>query len=190
MVKKNTSDARTVVSGADAVVITRMDLLVVLGAQEYNVVVHNSRGMIYKDRRPDMTETRVVYAVIGDGKRTLDDVIDGVDISLDCSGPKVPIQGMIKKAAHAPMILALVNPEPEILPPLAKEVCSDTIVCTGRSDYPNRANNVLCFPFIFCGAPDVSATVINEEMKLAAVYAIVELAHAKQNEAVALVYGD
>ncbi|MER8077764.1 malic enzyme-like NAD(P)-binding protein, partial [Acinetobacter pittii] len=92
---------------------------------------------------------------------------------------------MVKKMARAPMILALANPEPEILPPLAKEVCPDAIICTGRSDYPNQVNNVLCFPFIFRGALDVGATAINEEMKLAAVRAIAELAHAEQSEVVA-----
>ncbi len=92
--------------------------------------------------------------------------------------------------ARAPMIPALANPEPEILPPLAKEVRPDAIICTGRSDYPNRVNNVLCFPFIFRGALDVGATAINEEMKLAAVRAIAELAHAEQSEVVASAYGD
>ncbi|MCP6582179.1 NADP-dependent malic enzyme, partial [Klebsiella pneumoniae] len=91
------------------------------------------------------------YAVVDDGKRTLDDVIEGADIFLGCSGPKVLTQEMVKKMARAPMILALANPEPEILPPLAKEVRPDAIICTGRSDYPNQVNNVLCFPFIFRG---------------------------------------
>lgn len=97
---------------------------------------------------------------------------------------------MVKKMARAPMITALANPEPEILPPLAKEVRPDAIICTGRSDYPNQVNNVLCFPFIFRGALDVGATAINEEMKLAAVRAIAELAHAEQSEVVASAYGD
>jgi malate dehydrogenase (oxaloacetate-decarboxylating)(NADP+) len=92
--------------------------------------------------------------------------------------------------ARAPLILALANPEPEILPPLAKQVREDAIICTGRSDYPNQVNNVLCFPFIFRGALDVGATAINEEMKLAAVHAIAELAHAEQSEVVASAYGD
>ncbi|MEL4232035.1 UNVERIFIED_CONTAM: NAD-dependent malic enzyme, partial [Staphylococcus pseudintermedius] len=123
---------------------------------------------------------KAAYAVVDDGKRTLDDVIEGADIFLGCSGPKVLTQEMVKKMARAPMILALANPEPEILPPLAKEVRPDAIICTGRSDYPNQVNNVLCFPFIFRGALDVGATAINEEMKLAAVRAIAELAHAEQ----------
>jgi hypothetical protein len=92
-----------------------------------------------------IAETKAAYAVVDDGKRTLDDVIDGADIFLGCSGPKVLTQEMVKKMARAPMILALANPEPEILPPLAKEVRADAIICTGRSDYPNQVNNVLCF---------------------------------------------
>jgi malate dehydrogenase (oxaloacetate-decarboxylating)(NADP+) len=103
-----------------------------------------------------MAETKAAYAVEDDGKRTLDDVIDGADIFLGCSGPKVLTQEMVKKMARAPMILALANPEPEILPPLAKAVREDAIICTGRSDYPNQVNNVLCFPFIFRGALDVA----------------------------------
>ncbi|SUH00819.1 NADP-dependent malate dehydrogenase [Salmonella enterica subsp. enterica] len=137
-----------------------------------------------------MAETKAAYAVDDSGKRTLDEVIDGADIFLGCSGPKVLTQEMVKKMARAPMILALANPEPEILPPLAKEVRPDAIICTGRSDYPNQVNNVLCFPFIFRGALDVGATAINEEMKLAAVRAIAELAHAEQSEVVASAYGD
>lgn len=190
VVEKNISDVRMVVSGAGAAAIACMNLLVALGMQKHNIVVCDSKGVIYKDREPNMAETKAAYAVVDDGKRTLDDVIDGADIFLGCSGPKVLTQEMVKKMARAPMILALANPEPEILPPLAKEVRSDAIICTGRSDYPNQVNNVLCFPFIFRGALDVGATAINEEMKLAAVHAIAELAHAEQSEVVASAYGD
>jgi malate dehydrogenase (oxaloacetate-decarboxylating)(NADP+) len=190
VVEKNLSDVRMVVSGAGAAAIACMNLLVVLGMQKYNIVVCDSKGVIYKDREPNMAETKAAYAVDDDGKRTLDDVIEGADIFLGCSGPKVLTQEMVKKMARAPMILALANPEPEILPPLAKEVRPDAIICTGRSDYPNQVNNVLCFPFIFRGALDVGATAINEEMKLAAVHAIAELALAEQSEVVASAYGD
>ena len=190
VVEKNISDVRMVVSGAGAAAIACMNLLVALGMQKHNIVVCDSKGVIYKDREPNMAETKAAYAVVDDGKRTLDDVIDGADIFLGCSGPKVLTQEMVKKMARAPMILALANPEPEILPPLAKEVRSDAIICTGRSDYPNQVNNVLCFPFIFRGALDVGATAINEEMKLAAVHAIAGLAHAEQSEVVASAYGD
>ncbi|HBZ8878172.1 TPA: NADP-dependent oxaloacetate-decarboxylating malate dehydrogenase [Klebsiella pneumoniae] len=190
VVEKNLSDVRMVVSGAGAAAIACMNLLVALGMQKHNIVVCDSKGVIYKDREPNMAETKAAYAVEDDGKRTLDDVIDGADIFLGCSGPKVLTQEMVKKMARAPLILALANPEPEILPPLAKQVRDDAIICTGRSDYPNQVNNVLCFPFIFRGALDVGATAINEEMKLAAVHAIAELAHAEQSEVVVSAYGD
>ncbi|MDS0096015.1 NADP-dependent oxaloacetate-decarboxylating malate dehydrogenase [Enterobacter hormaechei subsp. xiangfangensis] len=190
VVEKNLSDVRMVVSGAGAAAIACMNLLVALGMQKHNIVVCDSKGVIYKDREPNMAETKAAYAVEDDGKRTLEDVIDGADIFLGCSGPKVLTQEMVQKMARAPMILALANPEPEILPPLAKAVREDAIICTGRSDYPNQVNNVLCFPFIFRGALDVGATAINEEMKLAAVHAIAELAHAEQSEVVASAYGD
>ncbi|MGT7596256.1 NADP-dependent oxaloacetate-decarboxylating malate dehydrogenase [Escherichia coli] len=190
VVEKNISDVRMVVSGAGAAAIACMNLLVALGLQKHNIVVCDSKGVIYQGREPNMAETKAAYAVVDDGKRTLDDVIEGADIFLGCSGPKVLTQEMVKKMARAPMILALANPEPEILPPLAKEVRPDAIICTGRSDYPNQVNNVLCFPFIFRGALDVGATAINEEMKLAAVRAIAELAHAEQSEVVASAYGD
>ena len=190
VVEKNLSDVRMVVSGAGAAAIACMNLLVALGMQKHNIVVCDSKGVIYKDREPNMAETKAAYAVEDDGKRTLDDVIDGADIFLGCSGPKVLTPEMVKKMARAPLILALANPEPEILPPLAKQVRDDAIICTGRSDYPNQVNNVLCFPFIFRGALDVGATAINEEMKLAAVHAIAGLAHAEQSEVVASAYGD
>ena len=169
VVEKNISDVRMVVSGAGAAAIACMNLLVALGMQKHNIVVCDSKGVIYKGREPNMAETKAAYAVDDSGKRTLDEVIDGADIFLGCSGPKVLTQEM---------------------PPLAKEVRPDAIICTGRSDYPNQVNNVLCFPFIFRGALDVGATAINEEMKLAAVRAIAELAHAEQSEVVASAYGD
>ncbi|WP_373407779.1 NADP-dependent malic enzyme [Leclercia adecarboxylata] len=190
MVEKNLSDVRMVVSGAGAAAIACMNLLVALGMQKHNIVVCDSKGVIYKGREANMAETKAAYAVDDDGKRSLADVMDGADIFLGCSGPKVLNEEMVMKMARAPLILALANPEPEILPPLAKAVRPDAIICTGRSDYPNQVNNVLCFPFIFRGALDVGATAINEEMKLAAVHAIAELAHAEQSEVVASAYGD
>jgi malate dehydrogenase (oxaloacetate-decarboxylating)(NADP+) len=167
-----------------------MNLLVQLGIQKHNIVVCDSKGVIYKGREENMAETKAAYAVEDSGKRTLDEVIEGADIFLGCSGPKAMSQEMVKKMARSPLILALANPEPEILPPLAKEVRPDAIICTGRSDFPNQVNNVLCFPFIFRGALDVGATAINEEMKLAAVHAIAELAHAEQSDVVASAYGE
>ncbi|EOT1170805.1 NADP-dependent oxaloacetate-decarboxylating malate dehydrogenase [Cronobacter dublinensis] len=190
VVQKNISDVRLVVSGAGASAIACMNLLVALGMQKHNIVVCDSKGVIYKGREEDMAETKAAYAIDDNGKRTLGEVIEGADIFLGCSGPKVMTQEMVKKMAASPLILALANPEPEIMPPLAKEVRPDAIICTGRSDFPNQVNNVLCFPFIFRGALDVGATAINEEMKLAAVHAIAELAHAEQSEVVASAYED
>ncbi|EPD6683925.1 NADP-dependent oxaloacetate-decarboxylating malate dehydrogenase [Cronobacter sakazakii] len=190
VVQKNISDVRLVVSGAGASAIACMNLLVALGMQKHNIVVCDSKGVIYKGREENMAETKAAYAIDDNGKRTLGEVIEGADIFLGCSGPKVMTQEMVKKMADSPLILALANPEPEIMPPLAKEVRPDAIICTGRSDFPNQVNNVLCFPFIFRGALDVGATAINEEMKLAAVHAIAELAHAEQSEVVASAYED
>ncbi|WP_130099708.1 NADP-dependent oxaloacetate-decarboxylating malate dehydrogenase [Siccibacter turicensis] len=190
VVEKNITDVRLVVSGAGAAAIACMNLLVALGMQKHNIVVCDSKGVIFKGRDEKMDETKAAYAIDDNGKRTLDDVIEGADIFLGCSGPKVLTSEMVKKMGTAPLILALANPEPEILPPLAKEVRPDAIICTGRSDYPNQVNNVLCFPFIFRGALDVGATAINEEMKLAAVHAIAELALAEQSEVVASAYDD
>ncbi|ELY4797878.1 NADP-dependent oxaloacetate-decarboxylating malate dehydrogenase [Cronobacter sakazakii] len=190
VVQKNISDVRLVVSGAGASAIACMNLLVALGMQKHNIVVCDSKGVIYKGREENMAETKAAYAIDDNGKRTLGDVIEGADIFLGCSGPKVLTQEMVKKMADSPLILALANPEPEIMPPLAKAVRPDAIICTGRSDFPNQVNNVLCFPFIFRGALDVGATAINEEMKLAAVHAIAELAHAEQSEVVASAYED
>ncbi|EPS2709027.1 NADP-dependent oxaloacetate-decarboxylating malate dehydrogenase [Cronobacter turicensis] len=190
VVQKNISDVRLVVSGAGASAIACMNLLVALGMQKHNIVVCDSKGVIYKGREENMAETKAAYAIDDNGKRTLGDVIEGADIFLGCSGPKVMTQEMVKKMAASPLILALANPEPEIMPPLAKAVRPDAIICTGRSDFPNQVNNVLCFPFIFRGALDVGATAINEEMKLAAVHAIAELAHAEQSDVVASAYED
>ncbi len=190
VVEKNLSDVRMVVSGAGAAAIACMNLLVALGMQKHNIVVCDSKGVIYQGRETPMAETKAAYAIEDNGKRTLAEVMQDADIFLGCSGPNVLTQEMVKQMARQPLILALANPEPEILPPVAKAVRSDAIICTGRSDYPNQVNNVLCFPFIFRGALDVGATAINEEMKLAAVHAIAELAHAEQSEVVASAYGD
>ncbi|UYA59099.1 NADP-dependent oxaloacetate-decarboxylating malate dehydrogenase [Pectobacterium colocasium] len=190
VVEKNISDVRLVVSGAGAASIACLNLLVALGLQKHNIVVCDSRGVIYHGRDENMEETKAAYAVEDNGARKLADVIPNADIFLGCSGPGVLTQDMVKTMAPRPLIMALANPEPEILPPLAKEVRPDAIICTGRSDYPNQVNNVLCFPFIFRGALDVGATTINEEMKLACVHAIADLALAEQSEVVASAYGD
>ncbi|ATY89685.1 NADP-dependent oxaloacetate-decarboxylating malate dehydrogenase [Pectobacterium atrosepticum] len=190
VVEKNISDVRLVVSGAGAASIACLNLLVALGLQKHNIVVCDSRGVIFHGRDENMEETKAAYAIKDNGARKLADVIPDADIFLGCSGPGVLTPDMVKTMAPRPLIMALANPEPEILPPLAKEVRPDAIICTGRSDYPNQVNNVLCFPFIFRGALDVGATTINEEMKLACVHAIADLALAEQSEVVASAYGD
>ncbi|RJF56432.1 NADP-dependent oxaloacetate-decarboxylating malate dehydrogenase [Serratia inhibens] len=190
VVKKNISDVRLVVSGAGAASIACLNLLVALGLRQQNITVCDSKGVIYKGRDANMEQTKAAYAIEDNGQRTLGDAIPNADIFLGCSGPGVLTQDMVKTMDRDPLIMALANPEPEILPPLAKAVRPDAIICTGRSDYPNQVNNVLCFPFIFRGALDVGATTINEEMKLACVHAIADLALAEQNDVVASAYGD
>lgn len=190
VVKKDISDVKLVVSGAGAASIACLNLLVALGLKHHNITACDSKGVIYKGREANMAETKAAYAIDDNGQRTLGDVMPGTDIFLGCSGPGVLTPDMVKTMAPNPLILALANPEPEILPPLAKAVRPDAIICTGRSDYPNQVNNVLCFPFIFRGALDVGATTINEEMKLACVHAIADLALAEQNDVVASAYGE
>ncbi|WP_272575303.1 NADP-dependent oxaloacetate-decarboxylating malate dehydrogenase [Providencia sp. PROV273] len=190
IVKKEIGDVRLVVSGAGAASIACMNLLVALGLKREHITVCDSKGVIYKGRDERMDVTKAAYAIEDNGQRTLADAIPNADIFLGCSGPRLLTPEMVKTMAQDPLILALANPEPEILPPLAKEVRPDAIICTGRSDYPNQVNNVLCFPFIFRGALDVGATTINEEMKLACVYAIADLALAEQSEEVASAYGN
>ncbi|MDO5054536.1 MAG: NADP-dependent malic enzyme [Pasteurella oralis] len=190
IVKKDIAKVKLVASGAGAASIACLNLLVSLGLPRENIVVCDSKGVIFHGRDERMDETKKRYAITDNGKRTLTEVINDADIFLGCSAAGTLTQDMVKTMAANPLILALANPEPEILPPLAKAVRPDAIVCTGRSDYPNQVNNVLCFPFIFRGALDVSATAINEEMKLAAVHAIADLALAEQSEVVTSAYGE
>ena len=190
IVNKKIEDVRLVASGAGAASIACLNLLVSLGMKRENITVCDSKGVIYQGRDERMDETKKLYAIPDNGQRTLADAIPDADIFLGCSAAGTLTQEMVKTMGPSPLILALANPEPEILPPLAKAVRPDAIVCTGRSDYPNQVNNVLCFPFIFRGALDVSATTINEEMKLAAVYAIADLALAEQSDVVTSAYGD
>ncbi|CNF76499.1 NADP-dependent oxaloacetate-decarboxylating malate dehydrogenase [Yersinia intermedia] len=190
VVKKDIGDVKLVVSGAGAASIACLNLLVALGLKHHNITACDSKGVIYKGREANMAQTKAAYAIEDNGQRTLGDAMPGADIFLGCSGPGVLTQDMVKTMAPNPLILALANPEPEILPPLAKAVRPDAIICTGRSDYPNQVNNVLCFPFIFRGALDVGATTINEEMKLACVHAIADLALAEQSDVVASAYGE
>lgn len=189
IVNKNPADVKLVCSGAGAAAIACLDLLVKVGINKENIYVCDSRGVIWKGRDENMEENKTRYAQDTDA-RTLADVIKNADVFLGCSTAGVLTKDMVKSMGNQPLILALANPDPEILPEDAKEARSDCIIATGRSDYPNQVNNVLCFPFIFRGALDVGATRITEEMKLACVTAIAELAQAEQNDEVASVYQD
>ena len=188
VVGKNIADVRLVCSGAGAAAIACLDMMVSVGLRRENIYVCDSKGVIYEGREPNMEPTKARYAQKTEG-RTLGDVIAGADVFLGLSTAGVLKPEMVAKMADKPLIFALANPNPEILPADAKAVRPDCIIATGRSDFPNQVNNVLCFPFIFRGALDVGATTINEEMKLACVKAIAELAEAEASDIVASAYG-
>ena len=190
VVGKNISEVNLVCSGAGAAAIACLDLLVALGMQRQNITVCDSKGVIYQGRDERMDESKQRYAQADSGQRVLADAVSGKDIFLGLSGPNVLSVDMLNTMAKDPIILALANPTPEIWPPEAKAARPDAIIGTGRSDFPNQVNNVLCFPFIFRGALDVGASTINEEMKLACVRAIADLAMAEQNDEVASAYGN
>jgi len=189
VVGKDLAQVKLVSSGAGAAALSCLDLLVSLGLPRENIWVTDIAGVVYAGRREEMDEDKARYAR-ETGARNLAEVIDGADIFLGLSAGGVLKPDMVRIMAENPLILALANPEPEIRPDLAKAARPDAIVATGRSDYPNQVNNVLCFPFIFRGALDVGATTINEAMKRAAVTAIADLAQAEQSEVVAAAYGE
>jgi len=189
VIGKDISQAKLVCSGAGAAALACLDLLVSLGLSMSNIWVADIHGVVHSGRPVDMDENKVRYARDTDA-RVLADIVDGADIFLGLSAGKVLHPDMVARMADRPLILALANPEPEILPELVKKVRPDAVIATGRSDYPNQVNNVLCFPFIFRGALDVGATQINEPMKLAAVLAIADLAMAEQSEVVTAAYGE
>jgi malate dehydrogenase (oxaloacetate-decarboxylating)(NADP+) len=189
VVGKHIGDIRLVASGAGAAALACLDMLVALGVKMENIVVTDIKGVVYKGRREEMDDNKVRYAV-ETAARTLNEVIAGADVFLGLSAGGVLKQDMVRQMAPRPLIFALANPHPEILPHLAKAVRPDAILATGRSDYPNQVNNALCFPYIFRGALDVGATTINEQMKLAAVHAIADLARAERSHAVAEVFGE
>jgi len=171
---KQLKHANIVCMGAGAAAIACMELLITCGAQREKIYMLDTKGVIHT-RRDDLNEYKRLFANNTD-KRTLEDVIDGADVFVGVSGPNVLSQDHVKLMAANPVIFACSNPDPEIKPELALAVRDDLIIATGRSDYPNQVNNVLCFPFIFRGALDVRARTINNEMKVAAVHAIRELA--------------
>jgi malate dehydrogenase (oxaloacetate-decarboxylating)(NADP+) len=185
---KDIADIRLVTSGAGAAALACVDLLVAMGLRAENVTLTDIRGVVHAGRDPDMPANMARYARHTDA-RVLADVIEGADLFMGLSAPRVFRPEWLKLLAPRPILLALANPDPEILPELVRAARPDAIVASGRSDYPNQVNNVLCFPFIFRGALDVGATTINEAMKLAAVEAIAELARMEASEVVARAYG-
>jgi malate dehydrogenase (oxaloacetate-decarboxylating)(NADP+) len=188
VVRKEISHVKLVASGAGAAALACLELLVNMGLRRENIVVTDIKGVVYKGRREEMDPDKERFAV-ETRARTLDEVIAGADVFLGLSAGGVLKAAMVKKMAERPLILALANPDPEISPEEAKAARPDCVIATGRSDYPNQVNNVLCFPFIFRGALDVGATTINSEMELAAARAIAELAQAETSEQVSLAYG-
>jgi malate dehydrogenase (oxaloacetate-decarboxylating)(NADP+) len=178
---KKISDVKVVTSGAGAAALACLKLLVGLGVKQKNIWVTDIDGLVYEGRKESMDKWKSVFAQKTD-KRTLSDVIDDADVFLGLSAGGVLKVDMVERMGPNPLILALANPNPEIDPEEARKARPDAMICTGRSDFPNQVNNVLCFPFIFRGTLDVGATTINEAMKLAAVKAIAGLAHAPPSD--------
>ncbi len=190
LIDKRIEAVRLTASGAGAAGMACLDILRSLGLKRENIMVCDSRGVVYQGRG-DQDERKLFYAA-DTAARTLGDAIEGADIFLGVSAPGVLTSQMLKTMAAKPLIMALANPVPEIMPEEAKAARPDAIIATGRSDYPNQVNNVLCFPYIFRGALDVGATGINEEMKLACVRALADLAMrpASDTDELAAAYGD
>jgi len=189
LVGKDMKRVHLVCSGAGAAALACLDLLVSLGVSKENITVLDIHGVIYTGRTQNMDPYKARY-MVETPARSLDEAIDGADIFLGLSAPGVLKPDMVKKMAKDPIIFALANPTPEIMPEQAKAARPDAIVATGRSDYPNQVNNVLCFPFIFRGALDVGATTINEEMKVACVKALADLTMAELSDVVKAAYGN
>ena len=188
IVGKPIDQVKLVTSGAGAAALACLNLLVEIGLPRKNIWVTDIEGVVYKGRTVLMDPDKELFAQ-DTAARRLDEIIEDADIFLGLSAGGVLKPEMVKKMAARPLILALANPTPEIMPDLVKAVREDAIVCTGRSDYPNQVNNVLCFPYIFRGALDVGATTITRNMEIAAVQAIAALAQAEQNDVVAIAYG-
>ena len=188
VVGKEIAKVKLVCSGAGAAALACLDLLVSLGVKRESIWVSDIAGVVYAGRKEEMDDNKARYAQKTDARK-LADIIGDADIFLGLSAGRVLKPEMVKRMAKAPLILALANPEPEIMPDVAKAARPDAIMATGRSDFPNQVNNVLCFPFIFRGALDVGATTINEAMKLAAVRALADLALAEQSDIVTAAYG-
>jgi len=188
VVGKDIGQVKVVCSGAGAAAIACLDLVVSLGVRRENVFVADTKGVIYVGR-DHLDPSKARYAQVTEA-RSLADIVRGADVFLGLSAKGVLKPEMVATMGDRPLILAMANPDPEIRPEDAKAVRPDVIIGTGRSDYPNQVNNVLCFPFMFRGALDVGATTINEAMKIAAVKAIADLALAEASDAVAAAYGE
>eukprot|EP01030_Chromulinospumella_sphaerica_P014491 gene14491-biopygen12707 len=186
-VGKDIKNCKLVVSGAGAAALACLDLIVDLGFPLENIFVTDLAGVVYKGRTELMDPDKERFAQ-DTSARSLGEVIHDADIFLGLSAGGVLKQDMVRAMAAKPLILALANPNPEILPEDVRAVRDDAVICTGRSDYPNQVNNVLCFPYIFRGALDCGATTITREMEIAVVHAIAELAHAEQSDIVATTY--
>ena len=184
---KDWGDIKVVSTGGGAAGIACLNMLVKLGVKRENIWLCDLHGLVYENRNEDMTPEKAIYSQPG-GARTLSDVISGADLFLGLSGPNVLNVDMVKAMAKRPIIFALANPSPEIMPDLAREAAPDAIIATGRSDFPNQVNNVLCFPFIFRGALDVGATTINDEMEIACINGIAALARATTSAEAAAAY--
>ena len=184
---KALADAKIVCLGAGAAATACMKLIIACGAQRDNIFVLDRKGVIHSGR-DDLNQFKAMFAIDTD-KRTLDDAIDGADVFIGVSGPDLLSADQLSKMAANPVVFACSNPDPEISPELAHQTRTDLIMATGRSDYPNQVNNVLGFPFIFRGALDVRATQINEEMKVAAVHALKDLAKEEAPADVVEAYG-
>ena len=187
LIAKPLAEVKLVSSGAGAAAIACLNLLVAMGLPRANITVCDNSGVVYAGRQKGMDEQKAQFAQDTEA-RTLAEVIGGADVFLGLSVGGVLTADMIKQMAANPLILALANPNPEILPEDAMAVRPDAVIATGRSDYPNQVNNVLCFPYIFRGALDVRAATINEQMEIAAVHAIASLAKAEESEVVAAAY--
>src|SRR5206468_5669272 len=187
LVGKKIGEVKVAVSGAGAAAIACLDLMIELGVKRENVFVCDSKGVIH-DRREDVLDASKRRYVQKTSARTLADVMQGADVMLGCSAAGAVTAEMVASMAERPILLALANPEPEIRPELARQVRPDCIIATGRSDYPNQVNNVLCFPYIFRGALDCGATRITEAMKVACVREIADLAKAEISAEVASAY--
>jgi malate dehydrogenase (oxaloacetate-decarboxylating)(NADP+) len=184
---KDLKTVKLVTSGAGAAALACLGLLLKMGMPRKNIYVTDLAGVVYEGRTELMDEDKIQFAQKTDA-RTLSDIIEGADVFLGLSAGGVLKPEMVKKMAATPIIMALANPNPEITPEEVKAVRDDAIIATGRSDYHNQVNNVLCFPYIFRGALDAGASTITDEMEIAAVYAIAELAQAEQSEVVAAAY--